>query len=225
MKKKRIPVIISLVFMLCSCATLGIVSEARREFDQGMALFNRGQYEEALSRFQRATEADPDFAEAYLYLGRSCLNTGQWLEAIDPLRTALRLSPEKTRKEVLSILVDALLGAAASELQKGRFDTSIAFLKEVLTLQPQSEKARNELFRALLTHGETLLSRKRPAEALSAFTEAVRIDPGSSSAYLGLARAFLPNGDIRGAFQSVKDALRIDPTNEQALLLIKELMR
>ncbi|MFO0751964.1 MAG: tetratricopeptide repeat protein [Thermodesulfovibrionales bacterium] len=104
-----------LISLLASCAALGI-SGAKSEFQEGLALFNRGQYEAAIPRFQKATELDPDFGQAYLYLGRSYLSLRRWSQAVTPLRTALRLSPEDTRREISNLLIDALLGAAGSVL-------------------------------------------------------------------------------------------------------------
>jgi tetratricopeptide (TPR) repeat protein len=82
------------------------------DFDQGLALFNQGNFREAIPYFQRATDENPKFAEAYLYLGRAHLSTRQWRDAIQPLRTAHRLAPEETQHEVLNLLMDALFAAA-----------------------------------------------------------------------------------------------------------------
>jgi len=217
--------IIACVFIISSCAGLGIYPSAQYEFDQGLALFNRGRYEEAVAHFQKATEIDPEFAKAYLYLGRSYLNLAQWLNALAPLRTALRLSPAETRKEVVGILLDALFGAASHELKKGNFKGAIGFLKEALELQPQSDRASKELFEAFMAFGGKLLSEGNPREAIGAFSEAVKLSPHTVDAHLGLARAFLKGGDLLKALQTVKDALKIDPTNKDAQSLFREFMR
>ena len=47
----------------------GLFSSAQNEFDAGLVLFNNGRYQEAAARFQKATELDPNFGRAYLYLG------------------------------------------------------------------------------------------------------------------------------------------------------------
>ncbi len=113
--KKSFLLVVAAMLMLASCAGLRIFSQAQSEFDQGLASFNHGRYEEAIPRFQKATEIDPNFAQAYLYLGRTYLSLRKWREAIPPLRTALRLSPDETEKEVSNLLIDALLGAALTD--------------------------------------------------------------------------------------------------------------
>ncbi|HEX8948400.1 MAG TPA: tetratricopeptide repeat protein [Dissulfurispiraceae bacterium] len=130
-----------LLLAVASCAVIGI-GRAQGEFDKGMALFNRGRYEEAAPHFEKATEHDPNFAQAYIYLGRSYLNLRRWSQAVPPLRTALRLSPEETRKEILNMLMDALLGGAVSEYSYGNFNTARAFLREAVGLDPENTKAQ-----------------------------------------------------------------------------------
>lgn len=101
-----------LVLAMCSCTALPLFQPGRDSFDEGMALFNQGNYRDALPYFQRATEENPNFAQAYFYLGRSMIGMRRWREAIPPLRTAYRLAPETTKQEITDVLLDALLAAA-----------------------------------------------------------------------------------------------------------------
>ena len=84
---------------LTACATVGVPSEAQVAFDHGLRLFQRGQYAEAIPLLQEATTRDPQCGQAYLYLGRSYLNLGQWGNAIPVLRTAFRLAPKRANKK------------------------------------------------------------------------------------------------------------------------------
>jgi tetratricopeptide (TPR) repeat protein len=108
-------IIISLL-LLISCAAIGIYS-AQDHFDYGLSYFNRGEYGAAIPYFEKATELDPNFADAYLYLGRSYLNLGQWSKAVPPLRAALRLAPEKMKHEITSLLMDAVMGGGLQGLE------------------------------------------------------------------------------------------------------------
>jgi tetratricopeptide (TPR) repeat protein len=225
MKRTKSLLIITFIFIVSACASLGIFSGAKKEFDQGMAFFNRGHYQEAIPHFEKATEIDTDFGDAYLYLGRSYLNLGKWVQAIAPLRTALRLSPDKSQIEIVSILADALFGAASSEVKKGNFQTSIGFLREALELQPQSEGAKNELFSTLISFGGQLLSVGNMTQAITTFNEAIQLSPNNATGYLGLSKALFKGGDYMKAFQAVQDAIKIDPTNKDVQSFFRELMR
>ncbi|MEW6585690.1 MAG: tetratricopeptide repeat protein [Nitrospirota bacterium] len=91
-----------------SCAGLQ-ARQARSEFDTGLSLFNSGRYADAVSHFEKAIEFDPEFGKGYLYLGRSYLNLGRWREAVPPLRTAFRLAPDETKREIADIVLDIFL--------------------------------------------------------------------------------------------------------------------
>jgi tetratricopeptide (TPR) repeat protein len=104
------------LLLLISCAAIGIYS-AQDHFDYGLSYFNRGEYGAAIPYFEKATELDPNFADAYLYLGRSYLNLGQWSKAVPPLRAALRLAPEKMKHEITDLLTDAVMGVGLQKLE------------------------------------------------------------------------------------------------------------
>jgi tetratricopeptide (TPR) repeat protein len=221
-KVRASPSFIFLFFLLFSCAGLTLRT-AVDEFDEGMTSFNQGNYENAIPHFQKAAELDPNYGRAYLYLGRSYLNLRKWVEAIPPLRTAFRLSPDESGKEVLNILLDALLGAATSQLKKGNFLESINYLKEGLSLEPGSMQIRNELITTLIDSGNHLLSYGNYKDAISTFSEAAELSPGNSVALIGLARAFLENGDFLKAIQAVQKVLSVDPGNEAANSLFRDI--
>jgi tetratricopeptide (TPR) repeat protein len=105
----RIIFIVLVVSLLLSCAGLKSKTDVQEEFDLGLSLFNRGKYDDALLHFEKATELDPKFGLAYLYIGKSCLNLGKWREAVPSLRTAYRLAPEETKEEIINMFMDFLL--------------------------------------------------------------------------------------------------------------------
>ena len=212
------------VFLLSTCSMVpGIFSSAQNEFDEGLVLFNSGRYQEAAARFQKATELDPNFGRAYLYLGRSYVNLKSWRQAIQPLRTAYRLIPEESKGEVLSILVDALFAVGLDAVKSGDFLSAIGSFREVLELQPTAEKAKSELVSALVAHGAALLSGGNVAQAISQYTEAVKLAPHSFDAVFGLAKAFFKNGEFFKALQTAEEAVRFRPANRDLQSLIQEL--
>lgn len=185
--------IIVLAWYLVSCAGLEVRSEAQLAFEQGVALFNQGRYEEAIPHLLKATELDPEFAQGYLYLGRAYLNLGRWGEAVMPLRTALRLSPAP-RKEIVPLLIDALFGVASTALQQGDFIASITALRDILELAPRSQKALKQLVTTLLEWGGQLLSQGQVRQAIDAYRQALRVAPNSSPATGQLVTALLTYG-------------------------------
>lgn len=217
------PFLIIALCLLTSCAGLGVRSNVESAFKRGLALFNRGEYEEAIPQFVQATELDAEFAQGYLYLGRSYLNLQRWFDAIPALRTALRLAPEETQNEITEILLDALLGAATSAFKQGNPQQSISLFKRVLDLAPQSNQARQGLLDTLLIFGGKQLSQGNIAEAVATYTEATQFAPQNFEAYIGLARAFLQYGEFFKALTAANHARRIAPNSSAVLSLLQQL--
>ncbi len=213
MIKKQLALILLCVF-LASCAGMLIGSNAKQSFETGLALFNQGKYEDAVPYFEKSIELEPEYYNAYLYLGRSQLNLSKWIEAIPPLRTAYSLSPLKMKKEVINILFDALIGGALSEFKKGNFKESIGYLNEALNIDPDSMEARKELINSLIGYGGKLLSEGNASEAVSQFYEAVKIAPDNLQAYFGLAKSLFSSGKFLDAMNIVRDAMEIATTDE-----------
>jgi len=112
-KQKIVVLWLMLVLIFSSsCATLSFFNEGYADFEQGLALFNQGHFDAAIPYFQRASLENPNFAPAYLYLGRSYVSLRRWREALPPLRTAYRLAPGDTKQEAFNVLMDALFAAA-----------------------------------------------------------------------------------------------------------------
>lgn len=106
------------VVLFSGCATLrGFGSQT--SFDRGLSLFNQGQFEAAIPHFQRATREDPEFAQAYFYLGRSYISLSRWRSALQPLRAAYRLAPNEAKGEIMNVLTDAVFAAALNDFHLG----------------------------------------------------------------------------------------------------------
>jgi len=115
MKKHIASLILTLtVTLTSSCALM-----SRGNFDQGLALFNQGRFAAAIPYFEEATRDDPNSTQAYLYLGRAYLSQSNWRAAIQPLRTAFRLSPTHAQQEIVNLIIDAGFAAALNEFRLG----------------------------------------------------------------------------------------------------------
>ena len=227
-RKRSINVIIAIVLtslMLASCAGLRVSGEAQSEFDKGLALFNRGQFAEAIPYFEKAVSLEPDFYQAHLYLGRSHLNLHAYGKALAPLRTAYRLSPNDFKREVVDLLIDALLGAAFSELKDGNIQTSLSYIREVLSVGPQAQRIKDDLSRLLVAVGTELFKSGNVRDAVKEYTEAIKTNPDNTGAYIGLAKALFKSGDLLKALDAAEKAISLDPDSKEALGIIKDLLK
>ena len=120
------------VTLTSACATLGRFGPGYDSFKRGLSLFNQGRFAESVEHFEDATRRDPEFAEAYLYLGRAYISQSRWRDAIQPLRTAFRLSPRQSQQEIMNLLVDAMFAAALNDFHLGGGPTPPTRSKEIL---------------------------------------------------------------------------------------------
>jgi tetratricopeptide (TPR) repeat protein len=119
MTNRAVVFLIAATIFLSSCATLGRFDPAYESFDRGLALFNQGHFADAVPHFERATQQNPEFGEAYFYLGRAYVSQSKWRAAIPPLRTAFRLSPREAQQEIISLIMDATFAAALNDFNLG----------------------------------------------------------------------------------------------------------
>ena len=210
---------------LVSCAGVAISPAVRADFNAGLVLFDQGKFESALSFFQRAAEAEPDYYEAQLYLGRTYLNMKQYGKALPPLRRAYRLSPDDFKSQIFDILLDALMGAAFEELGKGNFESSLTLVREAMSSSPQGKKVKDDASNVLVAVATGLARKGDVRDAVGVFRDAIRENPDNTRAYIGLARALLKSGAISEAIENAQKALSLDPTSNEALNVLKEMLR
>jgi tetratricopeptide (TPR) repeat protein len=215
--------LVSLLFS--SCAGLRINSESQYAHEQGFTLFSQGRFSEAIPCFEKALSLEPDFYQAHLYLGRSHLNLRAYGKALKPLRSAFRLSPDDFKGEVADLLVDALLGAALSELKEGNIQTSLSYIREVLSTDPKSKKVKDDLSRVLVAVAMELFKSGKVREAVKEYMEAIKANPDNTGAYVGLAKALLKSGDLLKALDAAEKAVSLDPDSKEALGVIKDLLK
>jgi Flp pilus assembly protein TadD len=120
------------VALLSSCASIRSLTPGHDSFEEGMALFNQGQFDSAIPYFRKSTLENPKSAQAYLYLGRSYISLGRWKSAVQPLRTAFRLSPYEAKDEIMNLIIDAVFAAAISDPRFGEGGSSHDRPKELL---------------------------------------------------------------------------------------------
>lgn len=103
--------------------------------------------------------------------------------------------------ELLTLLKSALSNAYAL----GRYDEAEKFLRMILTIQPDSIDAYNDL-------GIILKVLERPDEAIEVYQQALTLDPNNPKLHNNLANIFKENGDFEPAEHHYHQALEHDST-------------
>ncbi|HLE62750.1 MAG TPA: polysaccharide biosynthesis/export family protein [Pyrinomonadaceae bacterium] len=95
-------------------------SEAKGLYEEGLKRVQEGQVSEALYRFQRAVEIDPEYADAYSALGRAYFKLRQWQNAIYNLRRATALKEEGSEVRSRGSKVRSQGSGVKQAVQEGR---------------------------------------------------------------------------------------------------------
>ena len=138
--------------------------------DYGIGLLLQGDLKGAEAAFVKVTEAEPEYVDGWVNLGRVRVQEGNVEGAEAVLRTALILDPELARTHFFLAL--ALKG-------QGRYDEALAHLEHAAAAYPRDRVVRNQI-------GRLLFLQRQYAEAVRAFEYVLTIDPEDLQAHYNL---------------------------------------
>jgi Flp pilus assembly protein TadD len=168
------------------------------ENNLGTVLFQRGLIDEALSRFQIATNLRPRNAAAQDNLARTLRRKGRISEAIAHSREALELQPNK-------IETRNMLGAML--FQEGQVEAAISQWREVLARQPDNY-AQNSLAWVLATYPESSI--RDGATAVELARQALELSGGKNATVLRtLAAAYAESGRFSEAIETAQRGMEL----------------
>jgi len=180
----------------------------RTEYNLARLAYERGEREEARSRFRALWErtGDPDAANG---LGVVEMSEPDGTErALDWLGEALRAWPD---------YADARFNRALVLLGLGRNDEAKEDLREALRLSPGHAPA-------LYTQGILLEREGRSGEAERSYREALRRDPTRDDAWNALGVLLARSGRAKEAEACFRRALRLDPSGAEARANLSRLL-
>jgi len=162
---------------------------------------------EATELFRLAIQDRPNYAPAHVNLGLVLGGEGKYGEAEKEIRNALRASPK-------NLSAYNAMGMLAAKL--GRGEEAIEILQKVAQIQPNSAVAHLNLGTALSSDGFDLPG------ALEQFTEAIRLDSKSATAYFNKGRVLYELNRFEVSRAELDSACRLRPDYVQALYLLAQ---
>ncbi len=100
--------------------------------------------------------------------------------------------------------VQALIAAGEAQLAAGEAEAAVATLEQAVAADPKSSLARTRL-------GGARLMRQEYSAAIQDFRGALGADPNNADAFVGMAIAYLHNGDYALARAALGEARRLAP--------------
>jgi tetratricopeptide (TPR) repeat protein len=166
----------------------------------GRAAALQNMTEKALSHYQAAVAAQPQFIEAMAALARTLLALGRRDEA---LAWARRLASAAPSPAALLLGAQALHGM-------GRHSEALQALDAVLETQPDDVEA-------LELRGHVLFELGRAGEAVAVFDRALSLKGPSADTLSSVAAALGRAGQLEQALHRTEQALRLQPGHRNAL--------
>jgi lipopolysaccharide biosynthesis regulator YciM len=174
-------------------------SAGRRPYVEGISSLLDGDYDAALSHFKQAIREEPQEIDPYIRLGDVLREKGDLTKAIQ-IHRELTVRPSASKGTMARIQL-----ALARDYVKGdRLDRAAATYEQVLGIQPQHEKAMNELLELYERMGEwdkAYLIRRD-------ISKMKKVDDtrflALYKAYVG--KSYMDRGDVKTAETSLKDA-------------------
>jgi len=204
------------LFLLAWLAGQGAASAAEQHVRAGLDARNQHQVEAEITEFRKATELDPQLADAFYNLGAAYMEKRDYGAAIAPLRRALELSPELPAAHQLlgyallaqGYAVEAIphlekVGAqdalAIAQLETGHLSDAVTNFNAALAKRPNDPDL---LY--YLGHASGLLSK-------SAIDALISAHPESARAHEALAENYFVLRQMPQAEKEYQEALRIRP--------------
>jgi serine/threonine protein kinase/tetratricopeptide (TPR) repeat protein len=175
--------------------------EALKLFSLAVQDAGLGRPREAIPRFQRATELDPNFASAFAGLADSYQNFGETALAIQNMRVAYDLRQRVSEEERYAI-EDNYHWIVTGDLDK-ESEIEEAWIRS----HPRDDTSLNNLS---VTNG---IFYGQPDKAITAGLEAIKHDPHEPGAYQGVAYGYLAQKRLAEARSILESGLANNPDN------------
>ncbi|MEY2495487.1 MAG: protein O-mannosyl-transferase [Verrucomicrobiota bacterium] len=171
------------------------------ELNLGEAVDTLGRSTEAIARFERVLQIDPNQPMVHASLGAILLKIGKTDAALAHLQKSLEIQPEQSS-------VHLSLGTALLEI--GRLDEAVTHLRKAVEFVPDSVEAHANL-------GLALLQMERLDESVTHLQRALEIDPNHANAHYNLGNTLLQMGRFNEALAHYNKALEINPNDAEVL--------
>ena len=172
---------------------------ALKQYADGMALWHRGEYKDAVPQLKAAVATDPDFAMAHAALGDVDYSYISNLpdDGKKEFEKALALSERTTDRE--RMIIETEYAA-----DRGHGDEAERLYRNYLNRYPDDATMR-------LNFGNLLRNDKRDAEAIEQYKKVLQTVPDFAHAYIEIATAEKKLNNFPAAIQAYTKAFEIDP--------------
>jgi tetratricopeptide (TPR) repeat protein len=156
-------------------------------------------YYEAFDAFNRATDLDPQNANAWNNKSAALHNLGKYKEAIECDEKAIRLSPQNA---------EAWHKKGMALFNQDRFEEAVECDNRAIALNPRFAEA-------WYSKGMSLIKADKYEEAIICLSEAINQNLGDLEAWYKMGAALLSLGNYKQAIESFDKAIELDPEDDR----------
>jgi len=178
--------------------------EAEKLVDQGIAYHDKGDFEGAITYYDKALELDKDNLFALAEKAISLVSLNKYEDVVVVCKKAIELHPNESNLKIVYVAY----GNALDALKKT--DKSIEVYDEGIKIFP-------EFHHLYFNKGITLSSVKRNEEALQCFQQSVTINPNHASSHNAIARILYMEGENIPSLLAFCRFLILEPQSSRSL--------
>jgi tetratricopeptide (TPR) repeat protein len=180
-------------------------SAAVKLFNEGATLYNSGDVDGAIAKFEAAVETKPDLTQALSLLSGLYADRGDYEKSLDYANRILQVEPQNSQ---------ALLGRYDALVALGRNDEAEKALDAAIAVAPPAEVAKR-----VYNRGARAQRAGDRDGAIAQFARAVELDPTMAPALSALAGMYLTQKDYEKAVSTAEQLLQIKPGDAEALTI------
>jgi tetratricopeptide (TPR) repeat protein len=175
------------------------VDNLMAELNLGESAYQKGRTSDAIRRFERALQIDPDRASVHSSLGVALLEKGRAEESLAHLQTAIQLDPHDA---------DAHYNLGNTFLAMGRAREALAQYQTVLEINPDDTQAMNNMAWILATSPDPMI--RDGIRAVAVAERAVKLTENKEQRTVAtLAAAYAEIGRFPEAVKTAQRALQL----------------
>src|ERR1041385_5400398 len=211
-------------------------------FRNGLSFLSKDDCQGALPYFQKATDADSAYAEAWAQMGFCHEKLGRHNEAIEASKKAVNIHPwaesyfniglanyylkqsreaEAAYRQSIKLdpynAADAYYALGLTYRDAGQFDDEVGAYKNAIRLRSDYTSAYDRL-------GQRYLQMKKYAEAIEAFKQLALLKPADANAQNSLGETYAAAARNDEAVESFRQAIRLKPDFGKAYFNLGKLL-
>ena len=208
--------------------------DTESKLQEGIALHQNGQLQQAELIYQQILQVSPKDAEALHLLGTIAYQVEKYDLAVSLINQAIEIDPNQSsffnnlgltlqKQERIKAAIQAYqqaieLSSESAESyynlgillqEQNRFGAAIQAYQDAIKIKPNYSKAYNNLGSILKVQGKL-------EEAIQAYRQAIKDSPNYSEAYHNLGMTLNDQGKLEEAIQAYQNVLKINPNHLEA---------